>query len=372
MAKIKRIVVKAGSAIITEESGRIDRHRAGELAAQIADIKSRGIDVVLVSSGAIAAGMEKLGIDERPENIETLQAVASVGQGLLVHMYAELFGGLGITVGQVLLTQQDLSHRQNYLNSRNTLTRLLRIGVVPVVNENDTVSTEEITFGDNDMLAGLVSSLVRADLMVLLTDIGGLYTADPRSCEEARLLDRVDTITDEIEELGGEPGTRMSVGGMSSKIQAVKAATSTGVNSVIANGCEPEVLNRILNGEKAGTYFPASGYVGQRKHWIGYARKSAGRLIIDAGAVNALVEAGGSLLPAGVMGVEGDFAVGDCVDIVGKDGELIGRGESSYNAGEVARIKGLRSEQIAEVLGETGEEVVHRDVMVVFKDKRKA
>ncbi|MBN2168057.1 MAG: glutamate 5-kinase [Actinobacteria bacterium] len=369
MAEKKRVVVKAGTAIITEESGRINRKSAGELVRQLADIKAGGADVILVSSGAIAAGMEKMHIDVRPEDIETLQAVASVGQGLLVQMYADLFREEGVTVGQVLLTQQDMSYRQHYLNARSTLNRLLKMGVLPVVNENDTVATDEITFGDNDMLAGLVSTLVEADLMILLTDIGGLYTADPRISDDAMLIERVEKITRDIEDIGGEAGSRVSTGGMSSKIQAVKVAASTGVNSLIANGKEPGILTRIISGEKTGTYFPASGRVGLRKHWIGYAKKSSGKLVIDEGASHALVEGGRSLLPAGVKAVEGKFHVGDSVDIVDESGELVGRGVSSYSSDEADRIKGLRSDRICEVLGEAGEEIIHRDVLIVFKEK---
>lgn len=374
MAKNKRVVVKVGSAVITEESGRIDRNNAGELVAQLAGLMEDGAEVILVSSGAIAAGMEKMNIEVRPEEIETLQAVASVGQGLLVQMYADLFCDIGITVGQVLLTQQDMSHRQHYLNARSTLSKLLKMKVLPVVNENDTVATDEITFGDNDMLAGLVSTLVDADLMVLLTDTDGLFTADPRLSGDARLIHRVEKITGEIEELCGEAGSRVSTGGMSSKIQAVKVAASAGINSVIANGKRPGLLAGIVAGEEIGTFFNSSKRIGLRKHWIGYAKMSSGKLIVDEGAARALVEGGRSLLPAGVQEVEGHFKVGDSVDIVTVDGELIARGVSSYSSEESSRIKGLRSDQVSELLGEAGEEIVHRDVLTVFKEgyKRKA
>jgi glutamate 5-kinase len=366
MNKIRRMVVKVGTATITEKSGKLSRDRIERLAAQVTEACRRGIDVALVSSGAIAAGFERLGLAERPKDIETLQAVAAVGQGMLMRKYTDVFAAARITTGQVLLTQHDIAHRQQYLNARHTLEKLFEMGVVPVVNENDTVATEEITFGENDMLAALVASLVGADLLVLLTDAGGLYTHDPRKRKDARLIKRVDLVTEEILELGGDAG-ELGLGGMSSKVQAAKAATATGVNVVIADGRRPTTIVDILDGLEPGTFFAASGKVPSRKHWIGYAKISKGRLLIDEGAASALKVRRKSLLPAGVLGVEGDFAVGDCVDIVAPDGRVIARGLTNYDSAEAARVKGLRSNQIVRELGEKGEEIVNRDELVMFE-----
>jgi glutamate 5-kinase len=368
MENIRRLVVKVGTGIIAEESGRISRDRVTRLVEQIVYARNRGVDVALVSSGAIAAGLEKMGIEGRPSDIESLQAVAAVGQGLLVHMYADIFGAGGVPVGQVLLTQYDMTHRQQYLNARQTLDRLFQMRVVPIINENDTVATEEIKFGENDLLAALVASLAGADLLVLLTDTAGLHTADPHKDEGATLLRRVERITGEIEELGGEAGSRLGSGGMSSKVQAAKIAVSSGVHAIIADGRSPRVVPDILDGKEVGTYFPAAARVSSKKHWIGYAKKPSGRLVIDEGAAKALLEAGRSLLPAGVVEVEGDFQVGDALDIVDREGKVIGRGLSNYNSAEARRITGLRSDEIAEILGERAEEMIHRDLMVVYED----
>jgi glutamate 5-kinase len=365
---MRRIVVKVGTAVITEKSGRISARRTANLASGIIEARDRGIDVALVSSGAIAAGMEKLGIRTRPRDIETLQAVAAVGQGQLVGIYTDLFQEGGVTAGQVLLTQHDLAHRTQYLNARHTIERLFDMGVVPVINENDTVATDEITFGDNDMLAALVAGLVGADTLILLTDTGGLYTADPRTSSDARLLERVERITEEVEELAGETGSDLALGGMSSKVQAAKVAVSTGADTVIADGRKASILQKVIEGKKPGTFFPATGNVRSRKRWIGYALPSRGRLIVDQGAATAVTARRKSLLPAGVTGVEGDFEVGDCVEVVNPDGKIIGRGISSYSSTEAGLIKGLRSSRVAGILGEKGEEIVHRDELVVFDE----
>ncbi|MHB8893898.1 MAG: glutamate 5-kinase [Candidatus Geothermincolia bacterium] len=365
MEKMKRMVIKVGTATITEASGRLSRERVKQLTEAIKVARERGVDVALVSSGAIAAGLEKLGMDARPSDVETLQAVAAVGQGILVRKYTDMFAAQGITTGQVLLTQHDITHRQQYLNARRTLERLFRMGVVPVINENDTVSTEELTFGDNDMLGALVASLVGADLLVLLTDTEGLFTCDPRKRDDAKLIDRVERVTEEIEELAGEAG-ELGLGGMSSKVQAAKAAVSTGVSVIIADGRTRSTITDILDGKEPGTFFVASGKVTSRKHWIGYARIAKGKLVIDEGAARALQVRRKSLLPAGVVGVEGEFDVGDCVDIVDPAGKVIARGLTSYGSDEAKRIAGLRSTQVKKVLGETGEEIVNRDELVVF------
>ena len=368
MENIRRMVVKVGTGTIAEESGRISRVRVTGLVDQVVSARNRGIDVALVSSGAIAAGMEKMGYERRPSDMESLQAVAAVGQGILVHIYADIFGASGVPVGQVLLTQYDMTHRQQYLNARQALERLFEMGVVPIVNENDTVATEEIKFGENDLLAALVASLTGADLLVLLTDTAGLHTADPRKHEGATLLRRVERITDDIQELGGEAGGRLGSGGMSSKVQAAKIAVSSGVHAIIADGRSTGIVSDILDGKEVGTYFPPSAKVSSKKHWIGYAKMSSGSLVIDDGAAKAIMEAGKSLLPAGVVEAEGEFQAGDALDIVDRKGKVIGRGLSNYDAAEAKRIMGLHSDKIAEIIGERAEEMIHRDLMVVYED----
>jgi len=368
MEDVRRMVVKVGTGIIAEESGHISRERVMLLVDQVVSARRRGIDTALVSSGAIAAGMEKMGLEKRPSDMGSLQAVAAVGQGLLIHMYTDMFAASGVPVGQVLLTQYDITHRQQYLNARQTLERLFEMGIVPIINENDTVATEEIKFGENDLLAALVASLAGADLLVLLTDTEGLHTADPGKDEGATLLRRVERITEEIEEFGGEAGSRLGSGGMSSKVQAAKIAVSSGVHTIIADGRSPGVLSEILDGKEVGTCFPASAKFKSKKHWIGYAKMTSGRLVIDDGASRAIRESGKSLLPAGVVEVEGDFQVGDALEIVDLEARVIGRGLSNYDAVEASRIMGLRSDQIMDILGERPEEMIHRDLMTVFEE----
>ena len=251
LKRLSRVVIKVGTAVLAGESGRLDREMISWLAEGVERLRTDVTDVAIVSSGAIAAGMEKLGMSSRPCNLEELQAVASVGQGLLMHIYSEIMGSRGLSVGQVLITQSNLTHRQQYLNARHTLERLFEMGVVPVVNENDTVATEEITFGDNDTLAALLASLIRADLLVLLTDTEGLYTEDPRGRDKGKLISRVERITPDIERMAGEAGSRLASGGMSSKVQAAKIAVLGGVHVVIADGRSPEAFKNIIAGEPA-------------------------------------------------------------------------------------------------------------------------
>lgn len=366
MADVRRVVVKVGTATITDAAGRMNRRKVGRLVDQVIEARRGGVEVALVSSGAIASGISRMRLPERPRDIEALQAVAAVGQGVLINIYSELFGAGGVAVGQVLLTQADMNHRQQYLNARRTIEQLFKMGAVPVINENDTVATEEITFGENDLLAALVASLLRADVLVLLTDTAGLYTADPRKCADARLLDTVERITPDIECLAGEAGSEIASGGMSSKVQAAKISVSSGVPAVIADGRRPRVIADVIAGKRVGTYFAAKRKIASRKHWIGYVKESSGRLVVDEGAAGAITEKGKSLLPAGVVRVEGEFRVGDSVDIIDLEGRLLGRGLTSYDAVEADLIKGQRSARVKEILGEGGEPIVHRDSLVVF------
>ena len=313
--------------------------------------------------------MEQLGLPGRPTSIPELQAAASVGQGLLIQNYANLFKKHGLSVGQVLLTQHDTTHRQQYLNARNTLQKLLELGVVPIINENDTTAVDEIKFGDNDTLAALVSSLIEADLLVILTDTEGLYTTDPRLGGEARLISEVQEITPEIEAIGGGVGTDLASGGMFTKIQAAKVATFAQVGVVVVNGRTPNILLKVAEGEEVGTFFsPRAKGIDSRKRWIAFGRVSRGRIVVDEGAKEALCERGKSLLPAGVVACEGNFEFGDAVDIAGSDGRAFARGLTNYGCTELEKIMGLRSEEVGRVMGEDySEEVVHRDCMVILK-----
>jgi glutamate 5-kinase len=366
---IERMVIKIGTLVITGESGRVDRARMSNLVGQVARVHDRGISVGMVSSGAIASGMERIGIEERPSDLETLQAVAAVGQGALMQMYAEQFATRGITAGQMLLSRHDLTHRQHYLNARHTIERLFSMGVVPIINENDTVATEEITFGDNDTLAALVASMAGVDLLVLLTDTAGLHTADPFISDGASLLEEVEHITGEIESLAGEPSSVLGSGGMISKVRAARVAVMSGVDTVIADGRAPDTIEILASGGRKGTFFPAKERVSSKKQWIGFARKVCGRIVVDRGAVVAITSGNKSLLPAGVLAVEGDFMVGDCVEIADSEGRVIGRGLANYGTAEAERIKGLRTDRIGEVLGGPAEVMVHKDDMVVLGEE---
>jgi len=352
---------------VTDATGRLDHENTRILVEQVAAECARGTECVLVSSGAIAAGVERLGLRERPKEIAKLQAAAAVGQGLLIHEYTALFRRHGIHTAQVLLTQFDMAHRELYLNAKRAIAELLSMGAVPVVNENDTTAVEEIKFGDNDTLAALVAVLAEADLLVLLSDTDGLYTEDPQR-GRARHLSRISEITPEVERMASGIGSEFGSGGMVTKIHAAKIAGAARVGIYIADGHDPEVLRKIMDGEEIGTYFvPKKRKMPGRKIWIGFGRTVMGRVVVDEGAVRAIVHGGKSLLPAGITGYDGDFGIGDTIEVAGPDGKAVARGSSNYAAAELAGIKGKRSRQIADVLGEDfSEEVIHRDFMVLM------
>lgn len=339
------------------------------LVEQIAVLKRRDYEVLLVTSGAIAAGVEKLGLTKRPTSIPKLQAAASVGQGLLIQEYANLFKKHNLNVGQVLITQYDTTHRQQYINTQNTLNRLLGFGAIPIINENDTTAVDEIKFGDNDTLAALVASLIEADLLIILTDTEGLYTRDPRHKKEVKLLAEIGEITPEIEILGGGRGTDFGSGGMFTKIQAAKVATFAQVGVIIANGRRSDVLPDIMAGKPIGTFFlPRKKGIASRKRWIAFGRISRGAIFVDAGAKEALCNKGKSLLAAGVVNCQGNFESGDAVDIVDAGGHIFARGLTSYSCAELKKVKGLKSSEVLSILGEDFEpEVVHRDCLVILE-----
>jgi glutamate 5-kinase len=362
------IVVKVGTRVLTRDDGQLDEGRIDQLVDQMHHVIATGRKVVLVSSGAVGAGMGRLGLTSRPSDLAHLQAVAAVGQSMLVEAYERSLHKHGRHAAQVLLTAEDLEHRTRYLNARNTLVTLLELGAVPIINENDTVAVEELqtTFGDNDRLAAIVTNLICAPLLVLLSDVDGLYDGDPRA-PGSKVIPTVDRLDESIlgfvrDRLGG-----LSKGGMASKLEAARLATTGGENVIIACGRSPDVLPRIVAGELVGTLFLAQGQtVAARKRWIGLTVRPRGRLLLDAGARTAIEHKGRSLLAAGVVDAEGQFSKGDVVALRGPDGVEFARGLTNYSADEVRRIKGLKARQIADVLGHCPyDEIVHRDNMVV-------
>jgi glutamate 5-kinase len=367
MARGKRVVVKVGTSTLTGADGFIDRDWLADLARQTVALREAGAHVVIVSSGAIAAGLESMGLSARPSEITGLQAMAAVGQVHLIGTYAELMAQRDVQVAQVLLTRHDTGHRQAYLYACRTLDRLLEMDVVPVVNENDTTSVDEIRFGDNDTLAALVGVMVRADLVVLLTDIEGLFDAHPDS-EGASLLERVDELTDDV--LAAACGTRgvVGTGGMVTKLEAARILMKAGIPMVVCDGRRPDVLIDAYGGEPVGTYFAGGeGEVEARKLWIAFARHPKGSVFVDAGARDALCLRGKSLLPAGVVRVEGSFRAGDPIAIIDEAGGQVARGLADVSSIDLDRIKGLKSSEIGTKAPElAGKEVVHRDRLVIL------
>jgi glutamate 5-kinase len=366
LAAAKRVVVKIGSALLVDdETGGIRRKWLDALADDVAALRKSGQEVVLVSSGAIAVGRRHLGLTEGVLRLEEKQAAAATGQIRLAHAYQETLARHGITVAQVLLTLDDTEERRRHLNARSTLSTLLQFGAVPVINENDTVATSEIRFGDNDRLAARVAAMISADTLVLLSDIDGLYTADPRKDKSARLIGEVTEVTAEIEAMAGAAPTGYSSGGMITKIAAARIAMSAGCRMVIASGKTMNPLQTILDGGTCSWFLPASGPKTARKSWIGGSLKAKGKLVVDDGALNAL-RGGRSLLPAGIVGVEGRFERGDAVLVVDAQGNEIARGLAAYDAADAKLIMGHKSKEIAALLGYRGrDEMIHRDDLVV-------
>ncbi len=361
----RTVVAKIGSSSVTGVAGGVDTGAVGKLCAEIADLRREGHTVVVVTSGAIAAGWSAMGGGPRPTDPATLQAVSAVGQHRLMRVYDDALSAAGVHVGQVLLAPLDFVHRQQYLHARRTLGRLLELDVVPVVNENDATSDDEIRFGDNDRLAALVAHLVSADLLVLLTDTAGLLTADPRHTSEASLIEEVVEIDHELEALAGGAGSDMGSGGMASKLAAAKMAAWSGVETVIADARRPDVLRGALAGRGgAGTFFhPRRRRLPARKLWIAFAVAPGGTLVVDAGARRALVEGEASLLPAGLVSVHGGFEPDAAVEVVGPDGVVFAKGLVRHDA---ARIAGWVGKRTSELPDGVAHEVVHRDDLVVL------
>ena len=367
----RRLVVKCGTNVLTAGSERLDRDVMATIAAQIAAVRELGCEVILVTSGAIAAGRARLGQRASgPQHLTRRQVLAAVGQAQLFSYWDELLAGHGVTTAQALLTRGDLADRQGYLNARNTLLALLELGVVPIVNENDVVSIEEIqdaAIGDNDNLSAQVANLVDADLLLILTDTAGLYTADPATDPDARLIEHVDHIGPAIEEAAAGQAGQRGTGGMATKIEAARLATQSGAHVVIADGREPDVAPRAVRGEAVGTHFlPTVDRLESRRRFMLSRLRERGRITVDEGAVRALVRDGKSLLPAGIVSASGDFARGDVVRVETREGEHIASGTTNYAAGDVERIRGLHSDRIEEALGyDYGDEVMHRNNLVL-------
>ena len=359
----KRVVVKIGSSLVASPNGGLRLDRIGRLAEEFGGLQAQNRQLVLVSSGAIVAGISHLALKSYPQEVPLQQAAAAVGQSRLMRAYEMAFEKPGCKIAQILLTHQDLADRRRFLNARHTLTTLLQLGVIPIINENDTVATEEIQFGDNDALAGQIANLVDADLLVILSDVNGLFEEDPHLNPSAKLIPMVATITKQIENLAGASRTKASRGGMVTKIRAAKQAGRFGVPTLLLNGETPNALGKALEGNPSGTFFASNqSSLTHRKQWIAFTLRPKGEITLDEGAVAALVIRGKSLLPSGILSVKGTFLPGDPVSCTTGEGIVFAQGLSNYSAESLQRIKGKQTSEIQQLLGALEyEEVIHRD-----------
>ncbi|MBC2710877.1 MAG: glutamate 5-kinase [Desulfosarcina sp.] len=366
---IQRAVVKVGSNVLTAQAG-LNIDAIASISSQICQLMVQGIQIILVSSGAMASGMKKMSFPKRPEAIPKRQAISAIGQAGLIREWEKAFARFDRKVAQILLTSDDLTSRKRYLNARNTMNTLLEWQVVPIINENDTIMVEEIKLGDNDNLAAMIVLLLDADIFINLTDIDGLYDKDPRVYPDARLIPRVATYSKSIEKYAGDIPGALGTGGMLSKIKAARKVTASGIPMVIAKGYRPDILIRLAAGDANGTFFvPRDRKLNRKKCWIGYTVNPQGALSVDAGAAKALLNHGKSLLPSGIVDVQGQFPVGAAVAVVTEGDQLIGNGLVNYNAEEIRTIMGLKTSQIKARLGQkTYDEVIHRDNLVITGD----
>ena len=370
LKKAKRIVVKVGTSTITYANGKRNFSQIDRLARELSDLQNQGKEMILVSSGAVAVGVDRLGLPAKPSTIPGKQACAAVGQGVLMHTYEKLFADYCQIVAQVLITRTEAIDRHRYTNCRNTFMTLLQQGVIPIVNENDVVALDELKIGDNDNMSALVAGIVDADLVIILSDIDGLYTANPATHPEATLVHTVPEITPEIEASAGGVGSSRGTGGMATKIQAAKAATNSGIQLVIASGTEKNAIPRILQGEEIGTLFVSrENRLQFRKRWLAFGAKIQGSIVVDDGCAKAIRKAGGcSILPAGICQVMGDFQTGSTVSVIDKEGHELARGLVHYTSSELDRIKGCKSADIENILGHKNfDEVIHRDDLVILQ-----
>lgn len=363
---MKRLVIKIGSNILASAELGLNMRRLRAITKDISQVNDMGFEVVIVSSGAVAAGLKKLGLKKKPEDIKLKQAAAAIGQSSLMWAYEHNFAKFGKKVAQVLLTRDDIADRMRYINAKNTLFTLMSYGVLPLINENDPIAVDEIKFGDNDMLAALTAGLVEADMLIILSDVEGLYSKDPGR-KGARIIKHVEKITPDIEKLAAGKVSAVGTGGMYSKILAARQAADHGIPVVIMNGRKGGLLKKLLGGSKVGTYFePKKVRLSSKKGWIAYGVKSKGAIHIDAGAVNALISMGRSLLPSGITEVEGQFKVGDYIRCVNNDGKKIAKGLTNYSSEDLEKIKGKKTSEIEKLLGyKYSDEVIHRDNLVV-------
>lgn len=363
----KRIVVKVGTSTLTHPSGGMNLHRIEHLVRELIDEANQGKDILLVSSGAIAAGMNALGLAERPASVPARQALAAIGQGALLHIYEKFFHEYGRTMAQVLLTKENAARHHQYMNSRNALLALLGMNVIPVINENDAVAVDEIKIGDNDNLSAVVAALVDADALIILSDIDGVYTANPRTDTSARLISEIPEITPEVEHIAGGAGSAQGTGGMQTKIEAAKIAQNAGVTMVIARGDEDGIVRSILHGEEVGTLFPArEAHLRTRKSWLAFGQRLMGELSVDEGCILAM-RRGASLLAVGVTDVYGEFSAGDTIRVLSPDGQEIARGITAYDAADIARLMGHQTADFPTLIADAAhEEIIHRDNMVLM------
>ncbi len=368
LPKHKRIVLKIGSSVIASRDKGLYEERLKEIVNEVSQLRDEGHEFLVVSSGAILCGTEKLGLSSPPRSIQMKQAAAAVGQSHLMWAYERLFDQFGIKVAQILLTHDGLTDRRRFINARNTLMTLLSYQILPIVNENDTVTVDEIKLGDNDNLAAQVAHLVDASLLIAFSDVDGLYTEDPRRNRSAKCLPLVDVVTDQIEEMAGGPGRFGGTGGMSSKVKMARDVAAYGVTTLILNGTVPGLIKRAFLGEEVGTLFlPQSVRLSSRKQWIAYSLRVKGELFLDEGAVEALTRQGRSLLPSGIKSIKGTFEVGDAVRCISPKGKEVARGLTNYNASEMMKIQGIHSSQIEDILGyRASDEIIHRDNLVIM------
>lgn len=363
LRKCRRLVVKLGTSTLTHENGQLNLQQIEHLVRELADLHNQDIEVLLVTSGAIGVGANRMGLKKLPRTMPEKQALAAIGQGALLHLYEKLFAEYGKTGAQILLTRGDMDDRIRYLNATNALLALLRMKVIPIINENDTVIVEEIKFGDNDTLSALVAGIVDADLLLILSDVDGLYDTDPRVNTEANLLSQVKEITPAMEENSRNRGSSFSSGGMFTKLNAARICMASGVAMVIANSAVDDIIRRVVAGEELGTLFiPSDKKMHAREKWIAFGTLSQGKIFIDHGAQGALLRRGKSLLPSGVIKVEGEFERGAVVAVLSAEGRELARGMVNYNAGEIRLIAGKKTSEIEKILGEKDyDEVIHRN-----------
>ena len=364
----RRIVVKVGTSTLTHDTGKLNFYRIEKLARELADLANQGKEIILVTSGAVGVGVDRLGLSEKPKTIPGKQAAAAVGQGILMHTYEKIFGEYGQIVAQVLLTREDSVNRKRYANSRNTLLTLLSMKVIPIINENDAVAVDELKIGDNDTLSAMVASIVEADLLVILSDVEGVYTANPQANPDAKLISEILDITPEIEALAGGAGTNRGTGGMHTKVQAAKIAVSSGVVLVIASGTHDGVVRDVLAGAVVGTIFwPQESRLQIRKRWLAFGARISGSVTVDKGCERALLTGGSSLLSTGVTVVEGEFEQGNTISIRTTEGREIARGLANYCSRDARKIMGTHTHEIVGLLGSKPfDELIHRDNLVLL------